>query len=44
MESWIMGTVYLGVVALLLGGVRPSWAFVGGALALVAIGVLPPAE
>lgn len=39
-----MGTVYLGVVALLLGGVRPSWAFVGGALALVAIGVLPPAE
>jgi hypothetical protein len=31
------------VVALVLG-VRASWAFVGGALALVAMGVLSPAE
>ena len=44
MEPWILGSVYAAVVVALVLGVRASWAFVGGALALVAMGVLSPAE
>ena len=44
MEHWILGSVYAAVVVALVLGVRASWAFVGGALALVAMGVLSPAE
>jgi di/tricarboxylate transporter len=43
-EPWILGSVYAAVVVALVLGVRASWAFVGGALALVAMGVLSPAE
>ena len=44
MEPWILGSVYAAVVVALVLGVRASWAFVGGALALVGMGVLSPAE
>ena len=44
MEPWTLGSVYAAVVVALVLGVRASWAFVGGALALVAMGVLSPAE
>jgi len=43
-EPWILGSVYAAVVVALVLGVRASWAFVGGALALVAMGMLSPAE
>jgi di/tricarboxylate transporter len=43
-ESWILGAVYIGTVVALIAGMRASWAFVGGALALIALGTLSPAE
>lgn len=44
MESWLPGLIYLGVVAALLARVRASWAFVAGALVLIALGQLSPAD
>lgn len=39
-----MGSIYAAVVVAVIAGLRASWAFVGGALALIATGFLSPAE
>ncbi len=44
MNPWIVGTVYLAVVASLLLRLRASWAFVGGAAVLLVLGQLSPEE
>ncbi len=42
MNPVLVGGIYLAVVAALLLRLRASWAFVGGAAALVVLGQLPP--
>jgi di/tricarboxylate transporter len=44
MNAWIVGGVYVAVVASLLLRLRASWAFVGGAAVLLVLGQLRPEE